>query len=165
MDQLTEQPGAEDEAPPAKSSRAFEAVVAVIAIAGVGTVLLLTRGIESTVDAGGLSPSWWPTVLATVGLALAVILLATSLVRPVDKREDVVAATPAGWRQAGLAAVAAVGFLVAWSQVGFVVPALVFLVALCLIFGARSVKVLVLFPVGITGLIYVLFDVLLRVPL
>lgn len=165
MDPLIEPAGDDVEAPPATTSRAFEAVVAAIAIAVVGAVLLLSQGISSDVDAGGLAPVWWPTVLGVIGLVLAVGMLVVALVRPLKEREDVVAATPEGWRQTGLAALASVAFVVAWDQVGFVVPALVFLVALCLIFGARSLKVLVLFPAGITALIYVLFDVLLRVPL
>ncbi|WP_324650067.1 tripartite tricarboxylate transporter TctB family protein [Georgenia sp. H159] len=151
--------------PPASSSRAFEAVVAAIAVVASVVVLLLSRGIESRVDSGGLSPDWWPLVLGGTGLALSLALLVVALVRPTRERDGVDAATREGWIRAGLAIILSVIFIEVWAAIGFVIPAVVYLAVLALLFGVRSVKLLVLFPLGVTALIYVMFDLLLRVPL
>lgn len=164
MDQLNETP-TEGAAPPARSSRAFEAAVAAIAVAASVVVLLLSREIESQVDSGGLSPDWWPLVLGGAGLALSVVLLVVALVRPPAVREDVEEGTREGWIRAGLAIVLSILFIEVWGAVGFIVPAVAYLLALSVLFGVRSWKFLVLFPLCVTALIYVLFDLLLRVPL
>jgi len=164
MEQLTDMP-ADGAPPPARSSRALEGGVAAVAVVASIVVLLLARGIESRVDSGGLSPDWWPLVLGGTGLALSLALLVVGLTRPPAEREGVQAGTREGWFRAGLAIVLSVLFIEVWGAVGFVVPAVVYLLALAVIFGVRSWKFLLLFPLGVTALIYVLFDLLLRVPL
>lgn len=149
----------------APSSRAFEGIVAAVAVAASTGVLLLARGIESRVDSGGLSPDWWPMVLGGTGLALSIALLLVGITRPLGEREGVHVATREGWLRAGLAIVLSVLFIRVWGAVGFVVPAIAYLATLSVIFGVRSWKFLLLFPPGVTALIYVLFDLLLRVPL
>ncbi len=61
--------------------------------------------------------------------------------------------------------VAAIVFLLLWAYVNFLFACIVFLVGTLVIFGVRSPLWLVAFPVGMTGLIFVLFRLLLRVPL
>ena len=164
MEQLTDTP-APDAPPPARTSRAFEGVVAALAVVASILVLLLARGIESRVDSGGLSPAWWPLVLGGTGLALSVVLLVIGLTRPPAAREGVQAGTREGWVRAGLAIVLSIIFIEVWGAVGFIIPSVVYLDVHAIVFRIRCWKFLLLFPLGRTALIYVLFDLLLRVPL
>lgn len=149
----------------APTSRALESIVAAVAVVASTVVLLLARDIDSRVDSGGLSPDWWPLVLGGTGLALSVALLVVGIARPPAEREGVAVATREGWVRAGLVIALSVAFIQVWGEVGFVVPAIVYLAVVSVIFGVRSWKFLLLFPLGVTALIYVLFDLLLRVPL
>ncbi|WP_249412449.1 tripartite tricarboxylate transporter TctB family protein [Micromonospora endophytica] len=60
---------------------------------------------------------------------------------------------------------ATVAFGLLWYYLHFLVSGLVFVAALTWVAGGRGIKDLLLFPAGVTVVIYVLFGLLLRVPL
>ncbi|MPV87590.1 hypothetical protein GB882_02835 [Georgenia ruanii] len=154
----------EAEGHPAPASRRLELLIAVLAVVLAAVVLVLSRGIESKVDAGGLAPSWWPTVVSGAALAISVALLVLALVRRPPAREDLQSGTREGWFRVLVSSALTVLFLAAWGLVGFVVACPIYLAALLATYGLRS-RGLVIFPVAVTALIYVLFDLILRVPL
>ncbi|EHR60550.1 tripartite tricarboxylate transporter TctB family protein [Saccharomonospora cyanea] len=148
----------------APRSRPLEIVCASLAVAGTGALVLLARAIELRRETGGIDPRWWPQVLGLVGLALAVLLLLVALVRPPAQR-DVEPATRPGWIRLGAAVSLAVVFVVLWPVAGFLPTAPVFLCAATYLFGGRGWKSLVLYPVVLSGLVFLLFHTLLKVPL
>lgn len=146
-------------------SRRLEVVCAVVTLALSVTLLVAARGVDVRTETGGIDPRWWPQVLGVAGTALSVALLAVALMRPRLPREDLITATPTGLRRLVLALLACVALVVVWPQVGFPPAALVFVVALTALFGGRGWRTLLLFPALLTGFIYALFAVLLKVPL
>lgn len=149
----------------AAPSRRLEVITAAVLAAANAVLIVGARAVEVRTETGGLDPRWWPTVIGAIGLTLAVILLIASLVRPPLDRSDLEQPNRAGWRNAVAASVLTGAFVAAWSLVGFVFTAPVFLAAAVWLFGARNWKPIVIFPIAITALIYVLFHVLLKVPL
>lgn len=158
-------PAAEEGVFAAPPSQRLELVIGAVALAAAVGVLLLSTQITSRVDAGGLHPKDWPTLLSALAIALSIGLLIKAKVGKPQEREGVNLATRTGWTQVGLVVVAAIVFLLLWAYVNFLLACIVFLVGTLVIFGVRSPLWLVAFPVGMTGLIFVLFRLLLRVPL
>lgn len=154
-----------DHAPLARPSRRLEIVCAAIAVAGSGALFLLARAIEVRNETGGIDPRWWPELLGLGGLALGVLLLVAAVLRPPFDRDDLEAATRQGWFRVGLAVALSVAFVLLWPVLGFLVVTPVFLVAATYLFGGRGWKTLIVFPVLMTGFIYLLFHTLLKVPL
>jgi hypothetical protein len=150
---------------PARPSRRLEIVCAAIAVVGSGALLLLARAVEVRNETGGIDPRWWPELLGIAGLALGALLLVVAVVRPPFDRDDLEAATRQGWLRVGLAIVLSVAFVLLWPVLGFLVVSPIFLVAATYLFGGRGWKTLILFPVLMTGFIYLLFHTLLKVPL
>lgn len=154
-----------DHAVLATPSRRLEIVCAAIAVAGSAALVLLARAIEVRNETGGIDPRWWPELLGVVGLALGILLLVIAVVRPPFSRDDLEAATRQGWLRVGLAVVLSVAFVLLWPVLSFLVVTPIFLVAATYLFGGRGWKTLILFPVLMTGFIYLLFHTLLKVPL
>lgn len=155
-------PGAVDSASP---SKVLEVLCAAVAVVVCGLLILGARAIEVRRETGGIDPRWWPELLGIFGLALAIILLLLVIIRPPFDRTDLERATRSGWARLIAAIGLSVVFVVAWSFVGFLVPAAIFLVAATFLFGGRGWRTLLLFPAATTAFIYVLFHLLLKVPL
>lgn len=159
------------------SSRRLEVVVAIVAVALMAAAILLAQGIELRREpgAGQIGARFWPTLLAAVGLGLAVWRLVVAIVGTPDDRSDQDVVAVGGYRRLALTIALTVGFIAAWgirSVVAFgyrfeVFPVLcaVFLLALLRLYGGRGWKALVLFPTLLTVGIYVIFRILLRIPL
>ncbi len=158
--------GSSDEAavPAAPTSRPLEITSALGALVFLGALAFLARRIELRAETGGVDPRWWPELLGTVGLVLAVALLVVSVVRPAS-RDDLEASTRAGFVRVGITVALTAAYLVAWPLVGFLAATPVFLLALTAVFGGRGWQVLLGFPALTTGFIYLLFHTLLEVPL
>ena len=141
-----------------------EITIALTAVALTGSVLLLANAIELRLELPGLTPRSWPTFLGALGLALSLILLITALVKapgPSDNEST----TRAGWIKLLLAVAATIAFIVVWPLTAFVVAAPVFVSAVTAIGGGRGIRALVIYPVVMTGALYAMFNLLLRVPL
>lgn len=154
-----------------------EALVAIGAVLVAVLALLVTTRIRSAVVAQGLGPAAWPTALA-VGLAvLGVLMLARPVVAglrfgrrattsgPGSAIAGVEPVTPGGMRRVVLTVAAVAGYGLAWHWLDFRVCTVAFVAAVAAIGGARGWRALVAFPVVLTGLLWLLFGVLLEVPL
>ncbi|NDL61067.1 tripartite tricarboxylate transporter TctB family protein [Phytoactinopolyspora mesophila] len=164
----SEEPGASGDAPDRQSMgptrKVRELTVAAVGLAGGLALLVLGGNIELRVNVGGIDPRWWPQVLGASAVVLAVALFAQTLTRPVRESGNEPASRAGAVRVvASLALVA--GYVVAWQHVDFRICTVALLIALAVLYGARGIVALVIYPVAVTGLIYVLFDVGLRVPL
>jgi hypothetical protein len=113
------------------------------------------------------SPRWWPETLAVLLLVLSACLAAGTLFRRSATAEEDApeAATRQGaWRLVAMLASIA-GYGVLWYFVDFRVSTAVLFAALTWLGGGRGWKALILFPIAVTAILYLLFGVLLRVPL
>lgn len=155
----------EDFAFAAKPSRRLEIVIAVTALVLSVIALLLSRNIYLRMGSGGLDPKWWPTLLSIMAAVLSSVLLGMSLLGPTASRGDLEATQSDGWKRMLSALTLSALYAFAWSMVGYVIPTVLYLVALLWVFGLRSWKGLIAFPLVTTALIYGLFHFMLRVPL
>lgn len=149
----------------AHPSRRLETVVAAVALALSVLALVLSRNIHLRMGAGGLDPKWWPTLLSLAAATLSAVLLAMALFGPAAARDDLESTHRDGWARMLVALALSVLYVFAWSRFGYVVPTLVYLLALLWLFGVRNAIALVLYPAITTAFIYGLFRLMLRVPL
>jgi len=152
-----------EEEPTLPASRVRElGVAAVVLVAGVG-VLLARSTIVAAHGETELGPQWWPTVLGAALVVGAVALGALGLTRPAAPEEE----PASGHGAARLAAVLAliVGYGAAWYQLHFVVVTVPLIAGLVFVTGGRGIRALLAFPLLTTALLYVIFGLLLRVPL
>ena len=114
-------------------------------------------------------------MLAITGIGLSLAQLIVAVVRPAPEREDLDALQSGGYRRVGATLIATALFVVAWN-IGtviafgyriqlFPIAATVFLAVLIAIYGARSWKAYAFFPLPMAMLSYLLFSVVLRIPL
>ena len=149
---------------PTPAPRWPEITIALTAVALTGSVLLLANAIELRLELPGLTPRSWPTFLGALGLGLSLILLITALVKAPGPNDNE-STTRAGWIKLLLAVAATIAFIVVWPLTAFVVAAPVFVSAVTAIGGGRGIRALVIYPVVMTGALYAMFNLLLRVPL
>lgn len=149
----------------ASPSRRLEIAIAVTALALSVVALVLSRNIYLRMGAGGLDPKWWPTLLSVLAGGLSAILVAMSLFGPAMGRGDLESSHRDGWTRMLTALTLTILYVVAWWGLGYVLPTAVYLLALLWVFGLRSPRGLIVFPVITTAFIYGLFHFLLRVPL
>lgn len=154
---------AQRQAPPSRRlERGIGLVLTALSVLG----LIGSRSIDVRVDSPGVGPQWWPTMLSVIALLISAVLAVLAFTRPPSERSGLESATRGGRRRLGLTVVIIALFVVAWTGTGnFLVPCVLMLVALLLSYGSRSWKALVVFPVLTTAIIYLLFHLLLRIPL
>jgi putative tricarboxylic transport membrane protein len=153
----------EDDGPRA-TSRRREVGLGVVFLA-VGTlVLALAHAIELPDRALSVSPRIWPEALGVGIMALSVLQIVRSFVRPAADDDDLEPTTRVGRLRVVGFVLAVVAFGPLWYFVHFLVSATLLVAALTWIAGGRGLKDLLLFPVGITVLLYGLFALLLKVP-
>lgn len=158
-------PSTGDEYLSAKPSRPLEIVTASVALGLALLALFLSRNIHLRMGGGGLDPKWWPTVLSSIAIGLSLILLGFSLFAQSVRRDDLESSHRDGWARMLSALALSAIYIFAWWTTGYLVATALYLVALLWLFGLRSWKGLVLFPLITTAFIYALFQLLLKVPL
>ncbi|OZM78278.1 hypothetical protein CFP66_31860 [Pseudonocardia sp. MH-G8] len=165
MSGITEQesaPEAEAAPPALAASRVRElGAAAVVLAAGIG--VLLARSTIVAAHESELGPQWWPTVLGVALIVGAVALATLGLTRPSAPEEE----PASGHGVAQLIAVLAliVGYGAAWYQLHFLVVTVPLIAGLVFVTGGRGIRALLVFPLLTTGLLYVIFGLLLQVPL
>lgn len=184
LDQLHDEIAPEsipDDAYVAPPSRRLELVIASASVALSALVVYLASHIAVRHETGGVDPRWWPTVLGSVALTLSLLLLVVAIVRPPFDREDVTSATRRGWIRCVAAMALSCVFIALWSTLSFsftvglpglrltftafIVVLPLYVAGLVAMFGGRGLKALVVFPAIVSVVIYVLFHLLLKVPL
>ncbi|MEU4482980.1 tripartite tricarboxylate transporter TctB family protein [Micromonospora sp. NPDC023966] len=135
---------------------------AVFLLLGV-VILILARSIELPDHALAISPRIWPEALGIGIIALSAVQIVSAFISA-PKTDDVEPATRVGVLRVGGFVLATLAFGVLWYYIHFLVSGMVFVAALTWIAGGRGIKDLVLFPAGITVVLYAVFAILLRVP-
>lgn len=149
----------------ARPSRLMEQAFATFAIAVGLAVLLGARNIEVRNETGGIDPRWWPSV---IGVAIIVTAVWTTFNAFTGRRaeREVEAATSSGRRHVLVVIVlTAIALGVWYAGLSFLVIAPVYLIALNWVLGVRDLKSVIAFPAFITAFLYLVFHLLLKVPL
>ncbi|UJP09738.1 tripartite tricarboxylate transporter TctB family protein [Microbacterium sp. KUDC0406] len=161
----------------AKPSRPLEITFAVVALAvsagylALGTQIPLRR----EAAAGQIDARFWPMLLGVSAIVVAVLLLVVALTRPAPTREDVERIQPGGILRIVATLVIVIAFVGLWSLGSiilfgyrielFPIAAGLLMIALMLLYGHRRWLSLVIYSVSVTAFVYVVFGMLLRIPL
>lgn len=149
--------------PPSSSSLLWRLAGPLCGVAVGATVVLLSQTITVPAIDGQFSPRWWPQVsgIAIVLFSLAAAVRAVPTSAPMDDLDD---RRPGGVGRivCSLGAVAVYGAL--WHWLDFRLVTVLLVSALVAIGGGRGWAGLVVFPVVVTTVLWLLFSLLLRVP-
>jgi hypothetical protein len=168
---------AQDEYQGAHPSRRLEVTFAVVALAFAAGYLMLALQIplRRAAAAGQIDARFWPTVLGVSAVAVAVVLLAIAVTRPAPTREDVERIQPGGVLRVVITLAIVVAFVALWSLGAvilfgyrievFPVAAGLLMASLMLAYGHRRWLSLLIYSVAVTAFVYVVFGMLLRIPL
>lgn len=167
----------QDEYQGAASSRPLEIAFAAVALAvAAGYVALATQiPLRREAAAGQIDARFWPMVIGVAAVAVAVLLLVIAISRPPAGREDIERIQPGGILRVGLTLVISTAFIALWSLGSvilfgyrieiFPVAAGLLMASLMFVYGHRRWLSLVIYSVAVTAFVYVVFGMLLRIPL
>jgi hypothetical protein len=167
----------QDEHQGAPASRPLEIVFGVVALAFSAGYLFLSTQIPLRREAapGQIDARFWPTVIAVTAVVIALSVLAMALTRPAPGREDLDRIQRGGMLRV-IATLAIAGVFIAVWSLGtvilfgyrievFPVAAALLMAALMLLYGHRRWLSLIIYSVSVTAFVYVVFGMLLRIPL
>lgn len=174
---IAAEPAAPDEYQGAPASRPLEIVFGIVALAFSAGYLFLATQIPLRREAapGQIDARFWPTVIGVTAVVIAIAILAVALTRPAPGREDLERIQPGGYLRVIATLVITGAFIALWSlgtvilfgyriEV-FPVAAALLMAALMLLYGHRRWLSLVIYSVLVTAFVYVVFGMLLRIPL
>lgn len=166
-----------DEYQGATPSRPLEIAFAAAALAFTAGYLALSTQIDLRREAapGQIDARFWPMVLGVSGIAVAVVLLVIAITRPAPGREDIERMQRDGVIRVGATLVIAGAFIALWSLGSvilfgyrievFPIATALLMAALMLLYGHRRWLSLIIYTVSVTAFVYVVFGMLLRIPL
>jgi len=161
-------------APP---SRPLEIVFGAVALAFSAGYLFLATQIPLRREAlpGQIDARFWPMVLAVAAVVVSLVILALAITRPAPGREDLDRIQPGGVVRVIATLLIAGAFIAVWSLGSvilfgyrievFPIAAAVLMAALMLLHGHRRWLSLIIYSVSVTAFVYVVFGMLLRIPL
>ncbi|MGM1018640.1 MAG: tripartite tricarboxylate transporter TctB family protein [Actinomycetota bacterium] len=161
----------------AATSRPLEITFGVVSLLITSGYLALATQIALRREAapGQIDARFWPTILGVAGVAAAIAILAFAIVRPAAERDDIERIQPGGILRVAATLVLTSAFIAVWSLGSvilfgyrievFPIAAAVLMAALMLVYGHRRWLSLVIYCVSLTAFIYVVFGMLLRIPL
>jgi hypothetical protein len=167
----------EDEYQGAPASRPLEIAFGVVALAFTSGYLYLATQIplRREAAAGQIDARFWPMVIAVTGVVIALAVLAVAITRPAPTREDLERIQPGGYLRVIATIVIAVVFVAVWSLGSvilfgyrievFPIAAALMMAGLMLLYGHRRWLSLIIYSVSVTAFVYVVFGILLRIPL
>ncbi|UCR90297.1 tripartite tricarboxylate transporter TctB family protein [Mycetocola spongiae] len=128
-------------------------------------LLALTLTVAEPKIPTGLSPRWWPQMLGILLTLLSIGVTIKEVVAPGAPDSDIEEPTRLGVIRviSFLATIAVYGVL--WYFIAFPIATFILFAAMVWVLGERGWKALLLFPAVATGVLYVLFGLLLKVPL
>ncbi|RLP77249.1 tripartite tricarboxylate transporter TctB family protein [Mycetocola tolaasinivorans] len=147
---------------PSRARRLLGPVAGIVA----GLALLaLTLTVKEPLIPTGMSPRWWPQMLGLLLTLLSLGVAVKEFIAPSAADPDLQPPTRTGIiRVAAFLAIIAV-YGVLWYFIAFPVATFALFAAMVWVLGERGWKALLLFPAITTGVLYVLFGLLLKVPL
>ncbi len=161
----------------ARPSRPLEIAFGIVAVAITAGYLALATQIDLRRAAapGQIDARFWPMVLAVTGVVVAIAILVMAIVRPAPGREDLERIQRRGVIRVVATLVLAVAFIALWSLGSvilfgyrievFPIAAALLMASLMLVYGHRRWLSLIIYTASLTAFIYVVFGMLLRIPL
>ena len=166
-----------DEYQGATSSRPVEIAFGLAALAFTAGYLALSTQIDLRRQSapGQIDARFWPLVLGVTGVVVAIAILAIAIARPAPGRDDLERIQREGVIRVIATLVIAGVFIAVWSLGSvilfgyrievFPIAAALLMATLMLVYGHRRWLSLVIYTVSVTAFIYVVFGLLLRIPL
>lgn len=167
----------QDEYQGAAPSRPLEIVFAVVALAVAAGYLALGVQIplRREAAAGQIDARFWPMVIGVSAVVVAVLLLVVALTRPAANRDDIERIQPGGEMRMVATLAITLAFIGLWSLGSvilfgyrievFPIAAGLLMASLMLVYGHRRWLSLIIYSVAVTAFVYVVFGMLLRIPL
>lgn len=166
-----------DEYQGASSSRLLEIIFGVVSLAFATGYLVLSTQIHLRREAapGQIDARFWPMVLAVTGVVVSIAILVIAITKSAPTRDDLERIQPGGVLRVILTLVISSVFVVVWSLGSlilfgyrieiFPIAAALLMLALMLLYGHRRWLSLIVYTASLTAFIYVVFGMLLRIPL
>ncbi len=136
-----------------------------VVISGI-TLYIANTTLPATAPAGDPGSRVFPSAMCVILIVLGIILMVQSIRKPEKKFAGTFATEEA--KQSALRAVLIFAdlalFLVLWKFVPFLVAGMIFMFLQCMIFREKILFSLI-YSAGVTGVLYVMFAVLLKVNL
>ncbi|WP_404436424.1 tripartite tricarboxylate transporter TctB family protein [Microbacterium aerolatum] len=166
-----------DEYQGAKPSRPLEIAFALVALAVTAGYLALSTQIALRREAapGQIDARFWPMLLGVTGVVVAIAILVIAITRPAPGREDIERIQPGGVLRVVVTLVISGAFIALWSLGSvilfgyrievFPIATALLMAALMLVYGHRRWLSLIIYTVSVTAFVYVVFGMLLRIPL
>ncbi len=167
----------QDEYQGAPASRTLEIVFAIVALAFAAGYTVLTTQIPLRREAapGQLDARFWPMIIGITAIVAAIALLAIAITRPAPSREEIERIQPGGVRRVAITLAIVAAFIAAWSLSAVVLfgyrfevfpfASALLMAALMFAYGHRRWISLVIYSVSVAAFVYVIFGMLLRIPL
>ncbi|WP_460801097.1 tripartite tricarboxylate transporter TctB family protein [Microbacterium sp. GXF6406] len=161
----------------AQPSRALEIVFGIVALAFSAGYLALATQIPLRREAapGQIDARFWPIVLGVTSVVVAIIILVHAITKPAPGREDVERIQAGGILRVVMTLIIAFLFVALWSLGSlilfgyrievFPIAAALLMASLMLVYGHRRWLSLIIYTAAVTAFIYVVFVMLLRIPL
>ncbi|MFJ6114454.1 tripartite tricarboxylate transporter TctB family protein [Agrococcus sediminis] len=156
---------------------AIELVAAIALLLVAIAYLAMASQIELRREAapGQMDARAWPTFLGISAVIVAGLLVLRTMLRGADPRDEIEPAQAGGLLRVGGTLGIALAYLALWSVGDIVLPGIrialfpiataLAVAALLLLYGHRGWKGLVIYPIALAALNWVLFAMLLRIPL
>ena len=161
VDQVMEDASAD--APRTPNRRSYEVAVALSVIALGVLAYVMTSRIDVAREGQQFGPRWWPTALAVAMIVIGLGLALQSVLNRITSDEPPI--TKSGGFALTVTLATIVGYGIAWQYLDFRLVTVFLLAALTAISGGRGIKALVVFPILTTGILWLIFGLLLQVPL
>lgn len=166
-----------DEYQGAQPSRLLEIVFAGVALGfSAGYVALTTQiPLRREAAAGQIDARFWPYVLGVAAVVVSLVILVYAITKPAPTRDDVERIQPGGIVRVSVTLLISIAFVAVWSLGSvilfgyrievFPIAAALLMASLMLVYGHRRWLSLIIYTVSVTAFIYVVFGMLLRIPL
>ncbi|WP_367948915.1 tripartite tricarboxylate transporter TctB family protein [Microbacterium sp. NC79] len=163
--------------PPPAPSRKLEVSFAAGAVIFSVIYLIMGFQIELRREAapGQIDARFFPILIGIIALVTSIAMLVFALIKEPPTREDLEKQQSGGMRRVAAALIISIAYVFVWSLKSVVIAGYrievfpfataLFIFGLIFLFGQRKIAGLIIYPLAITAFIWVLFGMLLRIPL
>ncbi|HLO12920.1 MAG TPA: tripartite tricarboxylate transporter TctB family protein [Pseudoneobacillus sp.] len=130
-------------------------------------VAVLTINVAATfpsLEGTDVGAAYFPKMLSFILIGLSILLFIQSLREPKSEQSDSSSQTN-NWKKTFLGIVGTIVYTFIFHYIGFYIATILFLFAMMWMLGFKKIVVSIILSIGITLFIYVVFEMLLQVPI